>query len=563
MRIKKFFLFYFSLLASSISLSLEHYPEEAAIASAHSLASEAGIEILKRGGNAFDAAIAVSAVLSVVEPYGSGLGGGGFFLLHRSKDNLQVMIDGREVAPISATRDMYLDEDGNPIPRASRDGPLSSGIPGLPASLEYIANHYGNLPLSVSLEPAIRHAENGFPAYSTMLKLLERKINIMNEEAKRIFMPNGSIPSEGDLIIQKDLANTLKILGEEGFSGFYRGEVAKRLVEGVNSASGIWSLDDLASYQIKEREPIIGYFQGMQVIAPPPPSSGGIGLINMLNILSGYQINNLDSVSRIHLIVEAMRRAYRDRAQYIGDSDFVNVPIDKLIDKHYASSQRASININKSTPSNLLPGISPIDYSTGDQTSHFSIIDNDGNIVSATQSINFSYGSGFIPKGTGVILNNEMDDFSIKLGTPNGYELIGNEANEIAPGKRMLSSMTPTIIIDDRGLAVLGTPGGSRIITMVLLSALAWNQGESAESITSLPRFHHQFFPDLIQYEPDAFSDDEIKALKDKGHSLRPLNSSYGNMHVVTWDFETGDLDASSDPRGHGEPRFLESVNLE
>ena len=561
MKNSKSFLFISFILAPFIASSFENSPNEAAVASAHPLASKAGIEVLEQGGNAFDAAIAVSAALSVVEPYGSGLGGGGFFLLHRSEDGFQITIDGREVAPSGASKNMYLDEAGDPIPRASRDGPLSSGIPGLPASLDHIAKYYGKLPLSVSLLPAIRYAENGFPAYAAMIELLERKTSIMNREAKKIFMPNEVMPTEGTLIIQKDLANTLRLLAEEGSDGFYKGEVAKKLVEGVTSNSGIWSLDDLSSYTIKEREPIIGSFQNMKIIAPPPPSSGGIALINILNILSGYPINNLDSSSRYHLIVEAMRRAYRDRAQYLGDTDFIDVPIDLLVDKRYAAGQRASININKSTASNLLPSTTNIENSVGDQTSHFSIIDTDGNIVSATQSINFSYGSGFVPHGTGVILNNEMDDFSIKPGTPNGYELIGFEANEIAPGKRMLSSMTPTILVNGEGIAALGTPGGSRIITMVLLSALEWSRGESAEFITSVPRFHHQFFPDLIQYEPDAFSNDEIKALEDKGHSLRPLNRSYGNMNVVTWNFETGDLDASSDPRGHGEPRFLEVTN--
>ena len=534
-------------------------PNRAAVASAHPLASEAGIEILARGGNAFDAAVAVSAALGVVEPYGSGLGGGAFFLLHRASDDKDIMIDGREVAPAAARVDMYLDENGEPLPGASRDGPLAAGIPGLPAALVHLAENYGRLPLSESLQPAIRFAEQGFPAYDWHVSRLERLASGMNDSAQRVFLPAGKIPVVGSAIYQVDLAETLRSLAHEGHDGFYKGPVAKKLLEGVQRDGGIWSEQDLASYQIVEREPLIGSYRGVTILSAPPPSAGGVGLINMFNMLSGYDIKGVGTVTRVHLLVEIMRRAYRDRGQYLGDPGFVDMPLDMLLSPFYAVGQRTNLRLDRATPSTSLPGVQPIQPAGGNQTSHFSILDMDGNIVAATQSINFSYGSKYMAAGTGVLLNNEMDDFSKKPGAPNGYQLLGSDANSIQPGKRMLSSMTPTILRNGEGVAILGSPGGSQIITMVFLSGLAWIEGADANEMVSRPRFHHQYFPDQIFFENASLSGAERAALELMGHrlELNQRTAGNGNLQIVTWDRITHAVHAASDPRGIGEPRYF------
>ncbi|MFL2553385.1 MAG: gamma-glutamyltransferase [Candidatus Rariloculaceae bacterium] len=545
-----------SVCAGSAVSAAGIMPERAAVASAHPLASQAGIDTLQRGGNAFDAAVAVSAALSVVEPAGSGLGGGGLFLLHREEDGLRVMIDGREVAPSAAEADMYLDMNGDPIQRASRDGPLAAGIPGLPAVLVHLAQHYGRLPLSDSLQPAIRYASEGFEVSELFSNGLRRRGTSMNPTAREVFYPSGELLAEGRILRQLDLAATLTALANEGVDGFYRGHVAEKLVDGVRAGGGIWTLKDLANYRVVEREPLVGTYQGATIISVPPPSSGGVALINMLNILSGYDLAQADAVMRTHLLSEAMRRAYRDRGEYLGDTDFVDVPLQRLLHPLYAAGQRMSIRIDRATLSDDLPGIFPVTTGGGDQTSHFSVLDTEGNAVAGTQSINFSYGSGYMSPGTGVLLNNEMDDFSIKPGVANGYQLLGAEANAIEPGKRMLSSMTPTILIDENGMGVLGTPGGSRIITMVLLAALEWIDGADAESMVSLLRIHHQYFPDRIGYESNALTLEQVNRLESLGHSVTEARGSFGNMQAVTWDFSTGEVEAASDPRGIGEPRY-------
>lgn len=542
--------------AGSVVSAAGIMPERAAIASAHPLASKAGIETLERGGNAFDAAVAVSAALSVVEPAGSGLGGGGLFLLHREADGLKVMIDGREVAPSAAEADMYLDANGDPIQRASRDGPLAAGIPGLPAALVHLAERYGRLLLSDSLQPAIRYASEGFEVDGSLSNGFGRRGRSMNPAAREVFLLGGQPLPEGSMLRQLDLAATLTALADEGFDGFYRGDVAGKLVDGAQAGGGIWTLDDLANYRVAEREPLVGTYEGATIISAPPPSSGGVALINMLNILSGYELGQSDSVTRTHLLSEAMRRAYRDRGEYLGDTDFVDVPLERLLHPLYAAGQRMSIRTDRATPSDDLPGIRAATTDAGDQTSHFSVLDTEGNAVAGTQSINFGFGSGYMPPGTGVLLNNEMDDFSMKPGVANGYQLLGAEANAIVPGKRMLSSMTPTILVDENGMSVLGTPGGSRIITMVLLAALEWIDGADAESMVSLSRVHHQYFPDRIGYESNALTPEQVYGLEAIGHSVVQVRGSFGNMHVVNWDFTTGEVEAASDPRGIGEPRY-------
>ncbi len=528
-------------------------PEKHAVATAHPIATAAGQTILAQGGNAFDAAVAISATLAVVEPYGSGLGGGGFWLLHRAEDGLEVMIDGREQAPAAAHRDMYLDEAGNAVAHLSLNGPLAAGIPGEPAALVHIAKQYGKLPLSQSLAPAIRAAKKGFEVDEHYIQRARFRLNVMqaDPETAAIFLRNNQLPERGHRIIQADLANTLQQIAAKGKAGFYEGEVAKALVQGVRDAGGIWSEADLKNYQVIEREPVTGNYNGIRITSAAPPSSGGIALITMLNILAAYDLEQLPEATRTHLIVEAMRRAYRDRAQYLGDPDFVDIPLERLTHPFYAAGLRASIRADRATRSAELPGYHL--SQRGNDTTHFSVLDAEGNRVAATLSINYPFGAAFTPKGTGVLLNDEMDDFSAKPGTPNGYGLVGAEANAIAPGKRPLSSMTPTFLESDDAVAILGTPGGSRIITMVLLGTLEFAADKPVLDWVSRPRFHHQFLPDAIQFEPGALSEALQSELRQMGHSLNPMTRRYGNMQAIRWNKDNNTLSAASDPRGNGE----------
>ncbi len=527
-------------------------PSTAAIASAHPLATRAGLEILQQGGNAFDAAVAVSAVLAVVEPYSSGIGGGGFWLLHRASDNFQVMIDGRERAPLAATETLYQDKAGNVVPKLSVNGPLAAGIPGEPAALAHIARQYGRLPLAKSLAPAIRVAREGFvtDAYYQRMAAFRRDLLASYPATSDIFLDQGKPPEPGHRVVQPALAETLQALAEQGRDGFYAGRVAKKLVSAVRQAGGIWTEKDLQAYRVVERAPVVFRYRDKTIVSASPPSSGGVALATMLNILSGYELDKLDAADRTHLIVEAMRRAYRDRAEYLGDPDFVKVPVERLTHPWYAAGLRASIRRDRATPSSALPG--KVETHEGFHTTHFSILDRQGNRVAATLSINYPFGSGFVAAGTGVLLNDEMDDFSAKPGVPNVYGLVGARANAIEPGKRPLSSMSPTFVEDGQGVAILGTPGGSRIITMVLLGILAADHDRDPQHWVALPRFHHQYLPDQIQYEPSALSPDVIRKLQAFGHTLKQV-SPYGNMQAIYWDFAAQTVNAASDLRGIGQ----------
>ncbi|MEW5008146.1 MAG: gamma-glutamyltransferase [Cycloclasticus sp.] len=527
-------------------------PQAQAVASAHPAASQAGLDILNQGGNAFDAAVAVSAALAVVEPFGSGLGGGGFWLLHRASDGKQVMIDGREVAPNAAQRDMYLDPvTGQANKVASVNGALAAGIPGLPAALVHLSEQYGELSLADSLRPAIRLAKNGFLVNEHYRRLARFRLPVLasSEPARSIFLREGLVPELGTRISQQDLAASLESLARDGFSGFYRGELADKLVSGVQQAGGIWDKQDLANYRVKEREPVVIDYNGMRVISAALPSSGGLVLSIALNILEQYDLAAMDEATRVHLVVEAMRRAYQARAQYMGDADFVSVPTEKLSHKSYARALAENLNLKAAMPSQQLTGLNA---SEGHDTTHFSVLDKAGNRVAATLSINYPFGSGFVPPGTGVLLNDEMDDFSIKPGTPNVYGLVGGLANAIQPNKRMLSSMSPTFIETDDSVGLLGTPGGSRIISMLLLAILEAEKGAQASSWVVLPRYHHQYLPDVIQHEPKALSDELKAALIAKGHMLESVGRTYGNMHAILWDKKNGRVTAASDPRGRG-----------
>ena len=525
-----------------------------AIASAYPLASQAGQEILAKGGNAFDAAVAVSAALAVVEPSSSGLGGGGFYLLHRQQDGFETMLDAREKAPGASSRDMYLDSAGNPIENASTAGSLAAGIPGEPAAFEYLALKFGKLPLKESLQPAIRLARNGFPLYARLQGGLKYKREAMlrSPDAAKVFLTaDGAVPELGFIIKQPDLANTLEAIAAQGAKGFYAGRVAEDLVSGVRATGGIWTLADLAAYKVIERKPLVGSYHGARIVSASPPSSGGIAVVDALNILSGFDLHGVDSVTRKHLVIEAMRRAYRDRAQYLGDPDFVSMPLKLLTSPDYAAGQRASIRTDKAMPSDMLPGIGS--QPVGMQTTHFSVLDSAGNRVAGTISINLFFGTGYMPPKTGVLLNDTMDDFSIKPGTPNTFGLVGDAANAIAPNKRSLSSMAPSFVETPKGVMIIGTPGGSFIISMVLLGTLDYLDGMSAADVVKDPRYHHQYLPDVVDYEKGALSADEIARLQAMGHSLKESSRRWGNMEVITWDYATGKVEAASDPRGEGE----------
>jgi gamma-glutamyltranspeptidase/glutathione hydrolase len=540
--------------ADNVAVARAAVAHKAAIASAYPLASQAGQEILAAGGNAFDAAVAVSAALAVVEPSSSGLGGGGFYLLHRQSDGFETMVDAREKAPGAATRDMYLDKSGNEIPGGSTSGPLSSAIPGEPAAFEYLARKYGKLTLKQSLAPAIRLARDGFPLYARLQFALKYKRDVLvrsPDAAKAFLTPDGKVPEVGAIIKQPDLANTLEAMASQGAKGFYEGPVAANLVAGVRAGGGIWTLDDLKAYRVVERKPLVGEYHGARIVSAPPPSSGGIAVIDSLNILAGYELHAVNSATRKHLIIEAMRRAYRDRAIFLGDPDFIKMPLAQLASVDYAAGQRTSIRADKAMPSDMLPGIES--EPGGLQTTHFSVLDAAGNRVAATISVNLFFGNGYMPAKTGVLLNNTMDDFSTKPGKPNAFGLIGATANAIAPNKRSLSSMTPTFVDTGKGTMIIGSPGGSYIISMVLLGTLNYLDGMNAADVVKYPHYHHQYLPDEVEYEQGALNDGEIAALQAMGHKLKLSGRQWGNMQVVTWDFATGKVEAASDPRGEGE----------
>lgn len=527
--------------------------KQAAIATAHPVATQAGKQILIQGGNAFDAAVAISATLAVVEPFSSGIGGGGFWLLHNAKTKNNIMIDGRETAPLASHETMYQDSNGNIIKGASINGALAAGIPGEPAALVHIAKKYGRLSLRSSLAPAIKAAQDGFKVTRMYQRMAGFRLTALRKSsaAAKVFLYRNKVPPLGYLVKQPDLANTLQVMATSGHAGFYQGNVAKALVKGTQAAGGIWTNKDLAQYEIKERQPITGQYKNFKIISAAPPSSGGIALVTMLNILEQYDLKNMQPAQRMHLIVESMRRAYRDRAEYLGDSDFISIPEKLLLSKTYAKKLTKTISLEKATLSSKLKPASPVPQ--GKHTTHFSVVDKEGNKVSATLSINFPFGSCFMPPGTGVLLNDEMDDFSSKPGVPNVYGLVGNQNNAIQPGKRMLSSMSPTIVenTNNHDYAVIGTPGGSRIITMVLHGILGFSENKSAKDIVNLPRYHHQYLPDSIQVEPNSLSDDVRAEMIFKGHQFKNLSGQYGNMQIVI--NKNNKISAASDPRGEGD----------
>jgi len=528
----------------------------AMVVSASELASQVGVEVLKKGGNAVDAAVATGFALAVVYPQAGNLGGGGFMVI-RFPDGKATSIDFREKAPGKAHRDMYLDESKEVVPGLSTLGYLASGVPGSVAGLCYALDKYGTMNLKEILAPAIKLAEEGLPVSYE----LSRELSEASDELSRfptsanILLKHGKPYQEGEILVQKDLAKTLRILSEKGPDAFYKGRIADLIVEDMKKNGGLITKEDLANYRPVEREPVYGTYRGYQIVSMAPPSSGGTALIQLLNILEAYDIDSLgyNSSKTIHLITEAAKRVYADRAHHLGDSDFWSVPTNGLTSKEYAAELRGKIDPFVATPSSQINHGDPTPYESH-ETTHYSVVDKSGMAVCVTITLNSSFGSKVVIDGAGFLMNNEMDDFSIKPGVPNIYGLVGAEANAIEPGKRMLSSMSPTVVTKDGELfMVIGTPGGSTIITTVLQVIMnAVDHGMNIEEAVAATRIHHQWLPDTLYIERAGLPTDVLENLKRMGHKFKVQEGYNGNAQAIMVDPETGILLGASDPRGEG-----------
>ena len=522
------------------------------VVSQRMIASEVGAEILKKGGNAVDAAVATGLALAVVLPRAGNLGGGGFMVVYLKEEDKTIAIDYREKAPSAATRDLFLDENGDYDRKKAQFSLLSAGVPGSVAGFHHALTNYGTLSWQEVLEPAIRLAEKGFViphdlANTLASKRYRERLSSNPAAAKVFFKEDKGLYSAGEILIQKDLASTLKELSKNGPDAFYSGKIAQLIVEEMERNGGLITLEDLKNYNVAERQPLEGSYKGYEIVSMPPSSSGGTHLIQMLNMLEEFPVKEMGfgSADTIHILAEVMKRAYADRSKYLGDSDFYKVP-SSLTSKKYAISLNKDISLDKVTPSEDVSPGDPYPYESPD-TTHFSVMDSYGNAVSNTYTLNFSYGSGLMITGTGMLINNEMDDFSSKPGTPNGYGLLGSEANAIEGNKRPLSSMTPTIIFkDQKPYMVFGSPGGSRIITTVLQVALNVMEHEMniAQAVHS-PRIHHQWLPEVLMIEK-GFGSDTEKLLKSKGYRLYP-SSTMGSVQAIVK--EGNYFYGSADPR--------------
>lgn len=526
------------------------YGKNGMVASEQGLATQVGLDILKQGGNAIDAAVAVGFALAVVLPNAGNIGGGGFMVLHDDKTGKDVAIDFREIAPAKASRDMYLDNQGNVIDGKSLFTHDASGVPGTVAGMEYALKKWGTMPLSKVLEPAIKLADKGFIVSDVLAQTLKEEKSTLGKwsSSKAIFFKNGEPLKSGDLLVQKDLAKSLRLIAKQGAKAFYQGEIATKIAKEMQSHGGTMTLEDLKAYKVVERQPIIGDYRGYKVVTMPPPSSGGIHLIEILNMLEHYPIkeDGVNSAKNIHHMAESMKLAYADRSEYLGDPDFVKIPVTGLTSKAYANERVKTIDDNKARlSSDIKPG-KPQPYES-DQTTHFSVMDKAGNAVAVTYTLNLNFGSGIVVEGTGILLNNEMDDFSVKPGVPNAFGLVGGAANAIEAKKRPLSSMTPTIVMKyNKPWLVTGSPGGARIITTVLQSVVNTIDHEMnpAEAIIT-PRVHHQWLPDELRVE-EGISPDTIKLLQDKGHKV-VTKAPMGRIQIIQAD-DSG-FYGYSDPR--------------
>jgi gamma-glutamyltranspeptidase/glutathione hydrolase len=528
------------------------------VASTNEVASRVGVEIMKRGGNAVDAAIAVALALAVTHPAAGNLGGGGFMMI-RLKDGTTTAIDYREMAPLSAHRDVYLDKDGNVIKGegGSLIGYRAAGVPGTVRGMEMALKKYGSGKLTWAqlVEPARRLAANGFSVTYSLARSLHSSREYLSRyaETKRIYLRGGSFYKEGELFRQPELAATFARLQRLGPNEFYEGETARLIVADMKRNNGLMTMEDLRGYVAKERTPVRGTYRGHEIISMPPPSSGGAVLIQMLNILEGFDLKKLEASSsdRYHLMVEAMRRAFADRAEYMGDSDFVKVPVPGLIDKSYAATLRATINTDRASSSTEVRAGKPAGYES-DDTTHFTVVDAEGNAVSNTYTLNDSYGSAATVKGTGILLNDEMDDFAVKPGTPNMYGLIQGERNAVAPKKRPLSAMTPTIVLRKDGSFwfTIGSPGGPTIINTVLCVITNVIDYEmNIQQAIDAPRIHHQWLPDELVSEPFGLSGDTQRALLARGHKFAEKQRYLGDAEGIMIEEKTGTRLGATDPR--------------
>lgn len=531
------------------------------VVSVHHLASDAGVQILQAGGNAVDAAVATGFALAVVHPVAGNLGGGGFLLL-RTHDGRTTFIDYREKAPYAATETMYQDAKGNVIPDASVTGYRSIATPGSVAGMAYAERKYGKLGLKRVMEPAIKLARDGFVLSAEEARELRDSELTKFDDSKRIFQRGGDFYKAGEVFKQPELAATLQRIAADP-DEFYHGKMAQQLVDDLKKGGGLITLDDLARYTVVERRPVIGTFHDYTVISAPPPSSGGVVLMSALNILESYDLSKLGdrTPAEIHLIVEAYRRAYMDRAQYLGDPDYNHMPVSELISKKYAAAWRKSIEKEKATPSAELKRpegfLLPAPLTAGEKkdspdTTHYSVVDADGNAVSVTTTLNNEFGSAVTAGSLGFLLNDEMDDFASKANTPNMYGLIQGPADAIAPGKRPLSAMTPTIVLEKGKLRyVLGSPGGARIITTVANIFLsAAEEGLNIQQAVDAPRFHHQYLPDTLYLEP-GFSPETIDALRGMGYKVSVRDGHWSNGECIEVDPKTGELEGGQDHRSH------------
>jgi len=523
------------------------------VVSAEAFASKAGVEVLKKGGNAVDAAVAVGFALAVTHPSAGNLGGGGFMLI-RLHDGQAVCIDYRERAPLAARENSYLDKTGAVVPKANTEGYRASGVPGTVAGLCLASSRYGRLPLREVVQPAIELAEAGFPVSDQLSESLKGSANLLRRfsESTLIYLKDGKYFEPGEILVSTDLAWSLRTIRDLGADGFYRGPITEKLVEDFR-AHGSWiTQEDLTAYRAVVRSPIAGSYHDYEVLTVPLPSSGGIVLLEMLNILEGYPLAEYGAGSSqwVHLATEAMKRAFRDRSELMGDPDFVNVPVERLTSKSYAATIRRGLDAGKASISETLGERAPL--SESQETTHYSVVDKDGNAVANTYTLNGSYGSGVTIPGTGILMNNEMDDFTSKPGVPNTYGLIQGSANAIAPRKRPLSSMTPTFVTKDGKLIlVVGSPGGPTIISTVLEVILnVIDFGFTIQEAIDAPRFHHESLPDELRLEKQGWAPDVIAALQRRGHKtvLRGFMGEAQGIQLTT----TGLLWGASDPRGDG-----------
>ncbi len=524
------------------------------VASQEATATRVGLEVLKGGGNAVDAAVAVGFALAVTLPRAGNLGGGGFMLIHMAESGETLALDYREEAPVAAGRDLFLDADGKVDNQRARFSYLSAGVPGTVAGLSAAQARFGRLSLAEVLAPAIRLAEEGMPvsvALAEGLAARAERLKAWPETARVFFKADGSPYSAGEKLVQSDLAWSLKEIARDGAAAFYKGEIGQRIAADMKANDGLITEADLAAYDAVWREPVTGSYRGYAIASMPPPSSGGVHLVQILNLLESYPLGEMGagSAATLHVMAEAMKLAYADRSQHLGDPDFWKVPQRGLTSKAYASRLRQRIDQDRALAATEIGPGDPVPYESN-ETTHFSVADRFGNVVSNTYTINFSYGSGIVAKGTGILLNNEMDDFSAKPGTPNAYGLIGGAANAIEPGKRPLSSMTPTLVFKNgKPWLVTGSPGGSRIITTVLQIVLnTVDHGMNVAAATAAPRMHHQWLPDELRIEP-GFSRDTLRLLAEKGHRVVIKNAMGSTQSLLR--IEDG-WTGASDPRRPG-----------